>query len=78
MIARAGGRCEFVVDGARCRKARPADRMFANHKHELRDGGAALDLANGECLCGTHHALVTARARAARAGVAGGGYNTRG
>ena len=67
VIARAGGRCEAVDDrGRRCPKARPRHRVFADHKHEIRDGGARFDPANGECLCGSHHSAKTARARAAR------------
>jgi hypothetical protein len=66
VIARAGGRCEATVNGRRCTKAQPTHRMFADHKHELADGGARLDPANGECLCGSHHSAKTARARAAR------------
>jgi len=66
VIDRAGGQCEAVDNGTRCRKARPRHRMFADHKHEVRDGGALFDPANGECLCGSHHSAKTARARAAR------------
>ena len=66
VIARAGGRCEAVDDGRRCWKSSPRARMFADHKVELRDGGAAYDPANGECLCGSHHTAKTAVARAAR------------
>ena len=69
VIARAGRRCEArKEDGGRCTKAEPRHRMFANHIRERRDGGADLDPSNGECLCGHHHSLVTAKARAARAG----------
>lgn len=67
VIARAGARCEAIENGVRCSKASPAHRMFANHIKERRDGGADLDPSNGECLCGRHHTIVTARARAARA-----------
>lgn len=69
VIARAGGRCEAVdpQTGRRCGKAAPAHRMFADHVVELRDGGAALDPANGRCLCGAHHTSKTAASRAARA-----------
>ncbi|HZT52362.1 MAG TPA: HNH endonuclease signature motif containing protein [Stellaceae bacterium] len=66
VIERAGGRCEAIDNGIRCRKARPRHRLFADHKHELRDGGALFDPANGECLCGAHHSRKTAAARAAR------------
>lgn len=40
--------------------------MFADHIVERRDGGAELDLANGRCLCGSHHSRVTAAARVRR------------
>ena len=66
VIGRAGGRCEAVDDGRRCWKARPRFRMFADHKVELRDGGAPFDPDNGQCLCGAHHTAKTAAARAAR------------
>ncbi|MGE0575436.1 MAG: HNH endonuclease [Reyranella sp.] len=69
VIDRAGGRCEFTTGGLRCTRARPAHRMFANHKVERRDGGAPLDPANGECLCGSHHTRVTMQARARRHGL---------
>jgi 5-methylcytosine-specific restriction enzyme A len=68
VITRAGGQCEQVVDGQRCRKARPRHRMFADHVKELKDGGAPFDLDNGMCLCGAHHTAKTAQARAARRG----------
>lgn len=72
VIARAGRRCEHIdATGRRCTKAEPQHRMFADHKHELADGGARYDPANGECLCGAHHTFKTARARAARAGQIG-------
>ena len=53
-------------DGHRCKCGRTRGRMFANHIVELRDGGAPLDLANGETLCGSCHSRVTAAARASR------------
>jgi 5-methylcytosine-specific restriction enzyme A len=40
--------------------------MFADHICEVADEGDRFDPANGQCLCGRHHALKTARARAAR------------
>jgi hypothetical protein len=66
VIARAGGQCEAIDKGRRCPKAQPRHRMFADHKHEITDGGARFDPAIGECLCGAHHTLKTARARATR------------
>ena len=67
VIDRAGGRCEALTARGRCHKARSRHRMFADHKVEVRDGGAKFDVANGQCLCGSHHTAKTARARAARA-----------
>lgn len=66
VIARAGRRCEANDNGARCPKAEPRHRMFADHIHERSDGGDPLDAANGQCLCGSHHTAKTAAARAAR------------
>jgi hypothetical protein len=66
VIARAGRRCEAVDGGVRCAKAEPLHRMFADHKLELRDGGAPFDPANGQCLCGAHHTAKTADRRRAR------------
>lgn len=66
VIARAGRRCEEIVDGQRCRKGEPYHRMFADHKIEVRDGGDLFDVANGQCLCGAHHTAKTMRAKAAR------------
>jgi 5-methylcytosine-specific restriction enzyme A len=68
VIARAGGRCQAVEHGQRCRKAAPEHRMFADHIREVSDGGLALDVANGQCLCGSHHTRKTAAARARRLG----------
>ena len=66
VIARAGRRCEAVIDGKRCWKAEPRHRMFADHIVEIKDGGARLDPDNGQCLCGAHHTAKTAATRAAR------------
>jgi hypothetical protein len=66
VISKAGGRCEAVERDARCRKAQPRHRMFADHIKEVRDGGARFDPTNGQCLCGRHHTLKTTEARAAR------------
>ena len=62
VIARAGGRCQSPT----CQGRAPTARLFADHVRELRDGGAPLDLANGQALCGTCHARKTASARARR------------
>jgi hypothetical protein len=66
VIRNAQRRCEAVDNGWRCTKAEPRHRMFADHVVEIRDGGAKLDLANGMCLCGSHHTSKTMRARAER------------
>lgn len=68
VIDLAGNRCEAKLDtGKRCWRAEPAYRMFADHIIELKDGGAAFDTHNGQCLCGSHHVTKTNVARAARA-----------
>ncbi len=59
VLRRAGGRCQGC--------GRSGTRLFADHIVELKDGGAALDLANGQALCGSCHSAKTARTRAARA-----------
>lgn len=60
VIRRAGGVCQ----GERC--GRTDTRLFADHIVELKDGGAALDPANGQALCGTCHTTKTHRQRARR------------
>jgi 5-methylcytosine-specific restriction enzyme A len=59
VIRRAGQSCQ------RCGKS--GIRLFADHIQELRDGGSALDPANGAALCGGCHTRKTAQARARRA-----------
>jgi len=66
VVARAGGRCEAVAHGHRCTKTQPIHRMFADHVIEVKDGGAPFDVANGQCLCGPHHLMKTARSRRER------------
>jgi 5-methylcytosine-specific restriction protein A len=66
VIAAASGRCQWVEYGARCDKAAPTHRMFADHIVELQDGGSPYDVTNGQCLCGQHHTLKTTRQRAHR------------
>ena len=65
VLRRANYRCEAIDNGRRCDVTAPA-RLFADHIKERKDGGAALDVANGQCLCGKHHSLKTAAARAER------------
>ena len=58
VLARAGHACQ----GCGHRGA----RLYADHIVELRDGGAALDVTNGQALCGACHTTKTIAARAAR------------
>lgn len=62
---RAGYRCEAIEGGARCGVQAPA-RLFADHIKERRDGGEALDIDNGQCMCSSHHVRKTVAARADR------------
>ena len=58
VIKRAGYRCQVCgISGT---------RLYADHIVELRDGGAALDPANGQALCPSHHTSKTLAARAER------------
>jgi 5-methylcytosine-specific restriction protein A len=67
VVRRAGGQCEGRDErGYRCMRAWPEHRMYADHIHELRDGGHPLDLNNGQCLCSSHHKMKTDQARASR------------
>jgi len=66
IVARAGGRCEAHEYGHRCTKAQPAHRMFADHVHEIRDGGEQFNPSNGQCLGGPHHLMKTAQVRRER------------
>ena len=67
VVAKAGGRCQALTYGHRCTKRQPQDRMFADHIHEVKDGGSLFDVSNGQCLCGPHHLMKTAQARRERA-----------
>jgi len=66
VLTRAGARCEAMTGKVRCAKAMPTHRMFADHIHEVKDGGDPFDPLNGQCLCGAHHTLKTTAARARR------------
>lgn len=59
VVARAGGRCEAMVDGHRCSRAQPEHRLYADHIRELKDGGSPYDISNGMLLCGSHHEIKT-------------------
>ncbi|TPL40678.1 HNH endonuclease signature motif containing protein [Mesorhizobium sp. B2-4-6] len=65
VLQRAVYQCEAVDNGRRCSVRFPS-RLFADHIIERKDGGAPLDVRNGQCLCGKHHSLKTAAARAER------------
>lgn len=60
VIARASGICQAPGCSRRER------RMFADHIVEVKDGGAALDPRNGQCLCGSCHTRKTAAERVRR------------
>lgn len=61
VIARARGACQDCN--------RTGVRLFADHVRELRDGGAAHDIANGRALCQSCHGRKTARERARRTAI---------
>jgi 5-methylcytosine-specific restriction protein A len=63
VIQRAGGACQHPGCGRR------GVRLFADHIHEVRDGGAPFDPMNGQALCSRHHTLKTAHERAKRHGL---------
>lgn len=63
VIRRSGGRCQ----DATCKTPhRTGIRLFADHVHELRDGGAPFDPANGLARCGACHTRKTVAERAKR------------
>lgn len=64
--ARAGHRCEAIEDGKRC-VIRTPDRLYADHIHEIEDGGDRYDMQNGQCLCHAHHEQKKALMRRERA-----------
>jgi hypothetical protein len=67
VLRRAGYRCEALDHrGYRCSKARPHDRLYADHIVELSDGGSLTDPRNGQCLCASHHQVKTQAERAKR------------
>ena len=63
VIARAHRRCQ---DPQHVGSHEPGARLYADHIHELRDGGAPFDVGNGMARCASCHSAKTARARAAR------------
>lgn len=57
-------------DGYRCVKCgTTGPRLIADHIVEIEDGGAALDVSNGQTLCQAHHNRKTEQARRARRGL---------
>ena len=62
VIEKAGGKCQWVG----CAKTSKDGRLYADHIVERKDGGAPLDPANGQALCGKHHSIKTAKERKAR------------
>ncbi|RUT25996.1 HNH endonuclease [Asaia sp. W19] len=58
LLAQRGRRCEVC--------GRTGCRIFGDHIHELKDGGAPLDPGNIRLLCGSCHSTKTARVRAIR------------
>jgi 5-methylcytosine-specific restriction protein A len=67
----AGGRCQAPGCG------RIEQRMFVDHRVELKDGGEPLDRRNVWLLCGSCHSLKTAAERVKRtAELVGGGQRT--
>lgn len=55
------------VRGCRCQGCgREGVRLSGDHVHEVKDGGAKLDPANIQLLCGSCHSKKTARVRAQR------------
>jgi 5-methylcytosine-specific restriction protein A len=65
VIRRSGGHCQNPT----CHDPLRKTRLFADHIHELRDGGAPFDVANGRALCGSCHQAKTLAARAKRRGL---------
>ena len=66
VIRRSGGACQDPAHDPR--QPRAGRRLYADHVHELRDGGSPFDPANGLARCASCHTRKTAVARAARHG----------
>jgi 5-methylcytosine-specific restriction endonuclease McrA len=58
IVMRANMRCEDC--------GRPGVRLFADHIHEIKDGGSLYELDNGQALCGSCHTIKTLGERAKR------------
>lgn len=69
---RSGAWAALVADikrerGAYCQRCGGGGRLYADHIHERRDGGALLDRGNVQLLCASCHGLKTAAVRRDRA-----------
>lgn len=62
VIKRANGVCE----DSNCKAPRKLGRRYADHIREMKDGGAAFDLRNGQCLCASCHVAKTNAERGKR------------
>ncbi|MDR6284584.1 putative urease superfamily metal-dependent hydrolase [Methylopila jiangsuensis] len=61
-------RAMFCCQHPGCTATVHTARLYADHIVELKDGGAPLDVENGQALCGLHHTRKTIAERARRAG----------
>lgn len=66
VLKRAHWRCQWP--GCGVQGGRGGVVLYADHIHERRDGGDALDPENGQALCATHHGRKSAQERARRMG----------
>jgi 5-methylcytosine-specific restriction enzyme A len=64
VLDRAGWRCQ--APGCTVQGGRGGAMLYADHIVERQDGGAALDVRNGEALCARHHTEKTIAERAKR------------
>ena len=65
VIARSGGVCQ----GPSCADPGRRARLYADHVHELKDGGEPFNPSNGQALCGACHQRKTLFERARRMGL---------
>lgn len=66
VLARAGWQCQDPAHDPL--EPRGGRRLYADHIRELKDGGDALDPANGLCRCASCHTRKTLAVRGARMG----------
>ncbi len=70
VIERFGSRAEARCEDPECLyPERRGIRIFGDHIHERKDGGAPLDKRNVLCRCGSCHTRKTAAERARRLGL---------